>query len=142
MERYSATFQVALRRDKILAIGPQGEVEHSSRFARRRIRLFASGRKKRKGRFISGHKNRNTVPHSLVAALKPEDLNVPGGRTFDIPHPQRHVIEAFQFKHEGILQEETEVTERFSRPPLSQLPPVRIREFARLILRKRGPGVA
>src|SRR5437773_12097133 len=100
MERYAATCQVALRCDKITAVGPQREMEHSGRLTRhRRIHVIPSRGKKRKGGLVPCHENWNAFPHSLVAAFKPKNLDVPVCRTFNIPDGECDVIESFQFKH-------------------------------------------
>jgi hypothetical protein len=100
MESYPATFQIALRCDKILAIGAQREMEHASARTRRwRTLMTFSGRKKRKGRLTPCYENRNTFPHSRVASFEPEDIDIPVCRTSNILDGERDVIESLQFKH-------------------------------------------
>jgi hypothetical protein len=101
MKSNPATCQGALGCHKVLTIGSHGEVEHAYRFARERIRLIASGGKKRESSLIACDKHWNALPHSLKAAFKTKDLDVPIGRAFNIPNSQRHVIESFQLKHCG-----------------------------------------
>ena len=58
-----------------------------------------SGRKKRKGGFTPCYEDRNTFPHSWVTPFEPEDIDVPGCRTFNILDGERDMIESLQFEH-------------------------------------------
>jgi hypothetical protein len=142
VESYPASRQFALRRDEIPAVRTQGEMKHTSPpTGPRWIFLIGFGGKKREGRLVPCHKNRNAFPHSLEAALKPENFDVPVGRTFDVPDRERDVIESFQFKHYRSLKLQKRSCEsKICRHWPLHCPMVRCR--ARLTLRKRGHGVA
>src|SRR5437870_6969163 len=43
---------------------------------------------------------RNSVPHSFIATLETENVDVPLGRAFDIAHAQRDVIDSFELHTE------------------------------------------
>lgn len=100
MEGYAAICQVVLCCEKILAVSPQREMEHAVPLTRqRRTCPITSSWKKRKGRLPPCHENRNTFPHSIVAAFEPQDIDVPLCGTLNVPDGKRDVIESFQFKH-------------------------------------------
>lgn len=100
MDSDAATGQVIPGRDKILAAGPQCEMENRVR-PRRRRRICAIGSCGKQGngclapRYEDGH----AAPHSGKTALESKDIDVPVGRAFNVPNGECNVIESLNFKH-------------------------------------------
>jgi hypothetical protein len=63
--------------------------------------VITSGGKKRYGRLIPRHENRNALPTFRGSGFEPKNIDVPICRTFNVPDGERDVIESFQFKHCG-----------------------------------------
>ncbi len=91
----SALFQFLLRSTKILPVRAKGEMKHSNFAMRRRFRLLIRGKQGDPG-ISSADKSWHPVPHAFMKSLEAENVDVPFGRSFDVAHADRDVINAFE----------------------------------------------
>ena len=91
----SALFQFLLRSAKILPVRAKGEMKHSNFAVCRRFRFLVRGEQGDSG-ISFADKSWHPIPHAFMKSLEPENVDVPFGRSFDVTHAHRYVINTFE----------------------------------------------
>src|SRR4029077_286352 len=76
------------------------QMKHSNFAMCGRFRLLVRGEQGDPGISLA-NKSRHAIPHAIMKSLKPEDVDVPFGRSFNVAHAHRYVINTFELH--GIL---------------------------------------
>ena len=97
----SALFEFALRPEEIFPVRAKRQMKHSNFAVRGRFRLLVRGEQGDPGVSFA-NKSRHPVPHAIMKSLEPENVDVPFGRSFDIAHAERNMINSFEVEHSEI----------------------------------------
>src|ERR1051326_3724321 len=91
----SAVFQFALCSEKIFPARTKREVKHANFAVIYGLRLMG-GREQGDSSISFANESRHTVPHPFVKAIKSENFDVPLGRSLDVTHAHRYMINSLK----------------------------------------------
>jgi hypothetical protein len=97
----STRLEFLLCSGKIFPVRAKGEMKHSNFAVPGRFRLFVRGEQGDPG-IPFADKRWHPIPHAFVKPLKPEDVDVPFGGSFNVAHAHGYVINTFEVEHSEI----------------------------------------